>query len=84
MSPIIWPFVLLIGTVLGFLACALIVWRFSKVAQDVAVISDFQALQAKCDAFQVEALNANTELARLRAEIEPVVDAVAVVEVTPV
>ena len=79
MSPIMWPFVLLIGTVLGFLACALIVWRFSKVAQDVAVISDFQALQAKCDAFEVEALNANTELARLRAEIEkPVVEVVAV------
>ena len=84
MSPIMWPFVLLIGTVLGFLACALIVVRFSKVAKDVAVISDLQALQAKCDAFEVEALNANTELARLRAEIEPVVDAVAVVEVTPV
>ena len=43
------------------------------------MISDFQALQAKCDAFQVEALNANTELARLRAEIEkPVVESVAV------
>ena len=79
MSPIMWPVVLLIGTVLGFLACALIVWRFSKVAQDVAVISDFQALQAKCDVFEVEALNANTELARLRAEIEkPVVEVVAV------
>ena len=71
-----WPFVLLIGTVLGFLACALIVWRFSKVAQDVAVISDFQTLQAKCDAFEMEALNANTELARLRAEFETPVDGV--------
>ena len=78
-SPIVWPFVLLIGTVLGFLACALIVWRFSKVAQDVAVISDFQALQAKCDAFEVDVLNTNVELARLRAEIErPVVDGVTV------
>ena len=79
MSPIMWPFVLLIGTVLGFLASALIVWRLSKVAKDVAVISDFHALQAKCDAFAVETLNANTELARLRAEIEkPVVESVAV------
>ena len=65
-----WPFVLLIGTVLGFLTCALIVWRFSKVAKDVAVIADFRTLQAKCDAFEVDAMNANTELARLRAEIE--------------
>ena len=74
-SPIMWPFVLLVGTVLGFLACALIVWRFSKVANDVVVIADFRALQAKCDAFEMEALNANTELARLRAEIErPPVD----------
>ena len=81
MSPIMWPFVLLIGTVLGFLACALIVWRFSKVAKDVVVISDFQALQAKCDAFEVEALNANTELARLRAEIEKPAD-VVVLEIT--
>ena len=76
MSPIMWPFVLLVGTVLGFLACALIVWRFCKVAQDVVVISDFHALQAKCDAFEVEALNANTELARVRAEIETPVDGV--------
>ena len=72
-----WPFVLLIGTVLGFLACELIVWRFSKVAKDVVVISDFQALQAKCDAFAVEALNANTELARLRGEIERPADGVS-------
>ena len=64
-----WPLVLLIGTVLGFLVCGLIVWRFSKLAQDVAIVSDIQALQAKCDAFEVEALNANTELARLRTEL---------------
>ena len=79
-----WPFVLLIGTVLGFLACALIVWRFSKVAKDVVVISDFQALQAKCDAFEDEALNAKAELASLRAEIEKPADVVVLVEVTPV
>jgi|GEM_PF-3885711 len=79
MSPIIWPLVLLIGVLLGFLSCGLIVWRFSNVAKDVVIISDIQALQAKCDAFEVEAMNANTELVRLRAEFaHMVVTAVAV------
>ena len=78
-------FVLLIGTVLGFLACALIVWRFSKVAKDVVVIADFRALQAKCDAFEDEALNAKAELASLRAWIEqPIEECIAATEITPV
>jgi len=68
MNPIMWPFVLLIGTVLGFIACGLIVWRFSKVAKNVLLITDIQALQAKCDAFEVEAMNANMELAVLRTD----------------
>ena len=83
-----WPFVLLIGTVLGFLACALlIVWRFSKFANDVVMIADFRALQAKCDAFEDEALNAKAELASLRAWIEqPIEECIAAmdpIEITP-
>ena len=83
-----WPFVLLIGAVLGFLACALlIVWRFSKFANDVVMIADFRALQAKCDAFEDEALNAKAELASLRAWIEqPIEESIAAmnpIEITP-